>query len=138
MKIVCVHETPSVKTALWRGWRKKCSHCGEGAIYRRWLKLHDHCAVCGLHYLPDQGDLFGPLVFFDRALFLIPFIVLFYFRLWHPNLLLLILTGAAMTFALIYTMPHRNDVSLAFDYLIRRANGELTGQNFLAPTKTRD
>ena len=81
--------------------------------------------MCGLRFLPDQGDLFGPLIFFDRALFLIPFIVLFYFRLWHPNLFLFILTGALMTFALIYTMPNRNGLSLAFDYLVRRANGDI-------------
>ena len=138
MKAEFHHEHPSVKTALWRGWRKKCPHCGAGEIYRRWLKLHDHCAVCGLHYLSDQGDLFGPLIFFDRVLFLIPFIILFYFRLWHPGLLLFILAGTAMTFALVYTMPHRNGLSLAFDYLIRRANDDLAGGNFSAPEKSQD
>jgi len=76
--------------------------------------------------LPNQGDLFGPLFFFDRALFLIPFIVLFYFRLWHPNLPLFIVSGVIMTFGLVYTMPHRNGLSLAFDYLMRRSNGELS------------
>lgn len=130
MKTDFSHAHPSVKMALWRGWKRKCPHCGEGAIYRRWLKLHERCAVCGLRYLPDQGDLFGPLILLDRVLFLIPFIVLFYFRLWHPNLAIFILVGGAMTFALVYTMPHRNGISLAFDYLVRRANGDLADKNF--------
>jgi uncharacterized protein (DUF983 family) len=118
-------DIPSIKTAIWRGWHKKCPHCGQGGMNRGWLKLHDRCAVCGLRFLPDQGDLFGPLIFFDRALFLIPFIVLFYFRLWHPNLFLFLLSGAIMIFGLIYTMPNRNGVSVAFDYLVRRANGDI-------------
>ncbi|HEU5396030.1 MAG TPA: DUF983 domain-containing protein [Verrucomicrobiae bacterium] len=125
MKEDCVDQHPSVKTALWRGWQRKCPHCGKGPIYRGWLKFQDQCPACGLRYLPDQGDLFGPLIFFDRVLFLIPFIVLFYFRLWHPNLFILLGTGAAMAFGLVYTMPHRNGLSLAFDYLMRRANGDL-------------
>lgn len=121
---------PSAKTALWRGLRKKCPHCGQGDIYIRWLKLHDHCAACGLRYVSNQGDLFGPLIFFDRVLFLIPFVVVFYFRLWNFNLPMLILAGTLMIFLLAYTMPHRNGVSLAFDYLIRRSNGDLTGIDF--------
>jgi len=121
------HQPPSVKTALWRGFQKKCPHCGEGDIYRRWLKMHDSCSGCGLRFVVNQGDLFGPLLFFDRVLFLVPFVTLFYFGLWHPDVTMFILSGGLMTFLLTYTMPHRNGASLAFDYLIRRANDDLTG-----------
>ena len=138
MNTECVDQNPSSKTALWRGLRKKCPQCGQGPLYRGWLKLHEHCAVCGLHYLPNQGDLLGPLMFLDRLLFLIPFVVLFYFRLWHPNLAVFILTGGAMLFVLIYTMPNRNGASLAFDYLLRRANGELTSPDLPTPPEARD
>jgi len=119
---------PDAKTLLLRGWRKKCPQCGEGALYRRWFTLHDSCSVCGLRYLPDQGDLFGPLVFLDRVLFLIPFIILFYFHLWHPGVVVFVLTGAAMLFVMVYTMPNRNGVSVAFDYYIRRKSGDLSDE----------
>src|SRR5689334_3309625 len=76
---------PKLRTLLWRGWRKKCPQCGQGALYKRWLTLHERCPVCGLQYLANQGDLFGALMFLDRVLFIIPLIVLFYFRVWHPN-----------------------------------------------------
>jgi uncharacterized protein (DUF983 family) len=118
---------PKLKTLLWRGCRKVCPQCGLGPLFKRWLKLHDKCAVCGLQYLPNQGDLWGPIVLLDRLLFLIPFIVLIYFRLWTPNGIGFYLVAAAMIFLLVFTMPHRLGISLAIDYLIRRKSGDLSG-----------
>lgn len=118
------HPLPDLKTLLKRGWRKKCPQCGEGDIYRRWLVLHERCSHCGLRYLTNQGDLFGPLIFFDRILFLIPFITVFYFRIWHPNLPLFLFAGGVMLYLLIFTMPNRNGLSLAFDYYLRRREPE--------------
>ena len=42
--------------------------------------MRDACSGCGLKFVVNQGDLFGPLLFFDRVLFLVPFITLFYFE----------------------------------------------------------
>jgi hypothetical protein len=78
-----------------------------------------------LKLLANQGDLWGALVLLDRVLFLIPFIVLIYFRVWRPNQVVFYALGGGMIAALIFTMPHRNGVGLAFDYLIRRKSGEL-------------
>ncbi|MGN6551659.1 MAG: DUF983 domain-containing protein [Pararhizobium sp.] len=33
--------------ALKRGFRNRCPHCGEGRLFRAFLKPVDHCAVCG-------------------------------------------------------------------------------------------
>ena len=118
-------EIPKLRTLLSRGWRKKCPHCGQGELYRKWMRLHEHCPVCGLKYLESQGDLLGPLVFLDRLLFLIPLVVLVYFGIWHFRLIWLLLLGGAVLFVLIYTMPNRNGVSLAVDYLLRRKEGDL-------------
>ena len=91
------------------------------------MRLHEHCPVCGLKYLESQGDLLGPLVFLDRLLFLIPLVVLVYFGLWRSRLIWLLLLGGTVLFALIYTMPNRNGVSLAMDYWLRRKEGDLKG-----------
>ena len=120
-----MHGLPKLRTLLSRGWHKKCPQCGQGELYRKWMRLHEHCPACGLKYLESQGDLIGPLVFLDRLLFLVPLVVLFWFAGWHPNLLLLVLLGGAALFLLLYTMPNRNGVSLAIDYLLRRKEGDL-------------
>ncbi|WP_319498909.1 DUF983 domain-containing protein [uncultured Cohaesibacter sp.] len=40
----------------------KCPRCGKGRLYRSFLKVADHCDVCGLDYaFIDSGD--GPAVF---------------------------------------------------------------------------
>jgi uncharacterized protein (DUF983 family) len=117
--------TPKLKTLIWRGWCRKCPECGQGDLYQRWLQLHEYCPVCGLQYLPNQGDLMGPLMFLDRVLFLIPLIVVFYFGMWHPTLTLFLVSCGILTLLLVFTTPHRNGVSLAIDYLIRCKEGDL-------------
>ncbi|WP_235303282.1 DUF983 domain-containing protein [Sphingopyxis sp. MWB1] len=57
--------------AKWRwifeaGWRGRCPQCGEGRMFRRWLKVADRCEVCGLDYdfaAPDDGPAFFSLCF---------------------------------------------------------------------------
>lgn len=116
---------PKLRTLLWRGCRKKCPQCGRGDLYRRWLTLHDRCPVCGLQFLPNQGDLWGPLVFLDRVLFIIPLIVIIYFRRYEATSAWLYAAGGTLLFLLVFTLPHRNGMSLAVDYLIRRKAGDL-------------
>lgn len=124
---------PKLRTLLWRGFNKKCPRCGQGPIYKRWIKMRNHCSECGLHYLPDQGDLWGPLVFLDRVLFIIPLVVLFYFRVRHPNWTLFVLVGGLTASVLIFTVPHRLGMSLAIDYLIRRKAGDLSDEANVPP-----
>lgn len=33
--------------AMWRGFLGKCPHCGEGKLFRTYLKTVDNCAACG-------------------------------------------------------------------------------------------
>lgn len=34
------------KTAMWRGFRKRCPQCGEGHLFEGFLKVVDRCPVC--------------------------------------------------------------------------------------------
>ena len=38
--------------ALWRGFRGRCPACGEGRVFRAFLKVNDACPACGeeLHH----------------------------------------------------------------------------------------
>jgi len=43
-------------TALKRGLRCRCPRCGEGKLFRAFLKVADHCAVCALDFRPHRAD----------------------------------------------------------------------------------
>ena len=42
--------------ALWRGFTMRCPNCGEGKLFGRFLKVADHCTVCGEDFTPQRAD----------------------------------------------------------------------------------
>lgn len=46
----------SWKQALLRGALLRCPACGRGHLFRRYLKVVDHCAVCGEDYSHQRAD----------------------------------------------------------------------------------
>jgi uncharacterized protein (DUF983 family) len=56
------------------GWKGLCPKCGEGHMFKSWLKVSDRCEACGLDFrfaAPDDGPAFFslciiafPLIFF--------------------------------------------------------------------------
>jgi uncharacterized protein (DUF983 family) len=49
-------EKRDVWTAMKRGFRGRCPRCGQGKLFRAFLKVDDHCSVCGLDYTPHRAD----------------------------------------------------------------------------------
>ena len=49
-------EKRNVWTALKRGLRGRCPRCGQGKLFRAFLKVADHCSVCGLDFTPHRAD----------------------------------------------------------------------------------
>jgi len=43
-------------TAMKRGFRSRCPRCGQGKLFRPFLKVDDHCSVCGLDFTPHRAD----------------------------------------------------------------------------------
>jgi uncharacterized protein (DUF983 family) len=119
---------PPLRTVLARGLRKKCPNCAKGALFHGWNRLNERCPVCNFKYLENEGDLWGYLLIVDRALFLLPIIVLLYFRLSNPNSAWFYIISGLLIFLLIYTLPHRNGMNLALDYYFRRKWGDLSNQ----------
>ncbi|ARU18176.1 DUF983 domain-containing protein [Croceicoccus marinus] len=63
-----MEETEKGKWAwiLKSGWKGLCPRCGEGHMFRSWLKISDRCEKCGLDYRfasPDDGPAFFSLCF---------------------------------------------------------------------------
>ena len=46
----------NVWTALKRGLRGRCPRCGEGKLFRAFLKVDNKCPVCGLDFTPHRAD----------------------------------------------------------------------------------
>ena len=49
-------EKRDVWTAMKRGFRGRCPRCGEGKLFRAYLKVADTCSVCGLDFTPHRAD----------------------------------------------------------------------------------
>jgi uncharacterized protein (DUF983 family) len=43
-------------TAMKRGFRGRCPRCGQGKLFRAFLKVDNSCSVCGLDYTPHRAD----------------------------------------------------------------------------------
>jgi uncharacterized protein (DUF983 family) len=107
-----------IRTALWRGLRRRCPRCGEGALFQRFLKTHDRCSECNLLYQRDYGDTLMFMIITDRIP-LLAGIAILYFGI-HPN-------GwpstafffGALSLPLLATLRERQGLALALDYLLR-------------------
>jgi uncharacterized protein (DUF983 family) len=44
------------RTELWRGLTGRCPHCGQGRMFRAFLKVADRCAVCGEEFHHHRAD----------------------------------------------------------------------------------
>lgn len=49
-------EKRDVWQALKRGFRGRCPRCGEGKLFRAFLKVDNACSVCGQDFTPHRAD----------------------------------------------------------------------------------
>ena len=106
-----------IATALWRGLRKRCPHCGEGPLFAGWSHL-ERCSTCGLVFARNPGDTWAFFIIGDR-LPLGAIVLLIYFGVvrWHRVLgltMLLVLVGLV-----VWTAHNRWGVGIALHYLSR-------------------
>jgi uncharacterized protein (DUF983 family) len=106
-----------IRTALQRGLRKRCPHCGKGPLFSRWRQL-DRCSACGLIFAPNPGDTWAFTIIGDR-LPIGAMVAVVYFGVVrsHPvlGLSLMVLLAAV----LVVTAPNRWGAGIALHYLAR-------------------
>jgi uncharacterized protein (DUF983 family) len=49
-------EKRDVWQAMKRGFRGRCPRCGEGKLFRAFLKTADNCSNCGQDFTPHRAD----------------------------------------------------------------------------------
>ena len=97
---------PSRFTAIKRGIRHRCPNCGEGALYRKYLKVVDDCASCGHplgRYRADDGPAYFTILLVGH-LVIAP--MLFLQWIWKaPIWLVLPLTLVPLAAITLWTLP---------------------------------
>ncbi len=78
-------EQRSVLRAMWRGALCKCPHCGQGRMFRAYLKVADQCDTCGeeLHF--HRADDFPPYIAIMIVGHLLVAVMLHMDMVWHVN-----------------------------------------------------
>ena len=113
--------TPSrsklISTALRRGWRKRCPHCGEGPLFSGWSQL-ERCSICGLVFTRNPGDTWAFIIVGDR-LPIGALIVLIYFGVVRSHPVLGLTMVAVLLVLLVWTTPNRWGASISLHYLSR-------------------
>jgi len=51
--------TPSRTKLIGRALLARCPVCGQGKIFRHWLKMADHCPRCGFVFERQEGHFIG-------------------------------------------------------------------------------
>jgi uncharacterized protein (DUF983 family) len=117
---------PTFFTAVRRGLSRRCPRCGEGKLFRRWISANQHCSACGLEFQSNHGNTWMFIVITDRIPLMFGIGALFLGFKPHgvlQNSTFLFLLAAP----LIATMPHRQGMAMALDYVLGRSmsGGEL-------------
>jgi len=108
----------SAITALRRGLRKRCPHCGQGRLFSGWAHHLERCSICGLVYERNPGDTWAFTVLGDR-LPIAAIIALIYFGVVRSHPLWGVATFTLMGVLLVWTAPNRWGVGIALHYLSR-------------------
>jgi uncharacterized protein (DUF983 family) len=110
---------PAALQAIGRGMRRRCPLCGQGPIFERFINVRDRCPSCGFVFEERSGDTWGFWVLLDRLFIAIPLVILLLGFATSSLRVRLVLIGLLLI-PLIATMPHRQGVAIALDYLFRR------------------
>lgn len=107
----------NMKLALTRGLRLRCPRCGEGKLFRGYLKVADRCEACGLDYTYQRAD-DGPayvviLIVGHLVGFTLP--VMFEWMRDNPALLAASVSALAITLSLLM-LPRVKGGFVAFQW----------------------
>lgn len=78
-------ETRSVGQAMWRGTLCRCPHCGQGRMFRAYLKVSEQCDVCGEELNHHRADDFPPYIAITIVGHIIVFVMLHMEMAYHVS-----------------------------------------------------
>src|SRR2546423_629648 len=126
---------PTFRAILRRGWHRRCPRCGEGALFRRRIEVHERCDACGLLYQPDPGDTLMFMMITDRIPILAGVIAVYFLGFRSTNWMITAGFLAALITPLVATIRERQGLALSLVYLSRIYFGDLSDAAPLTSTR---
>lgn len=108
----------SVKTAIARGWSKRCPHCGHGPLFTGWGQHLRSCDYCGLVYERNSGDTWAFTIIGDRLPIAL-LVAVIYLGVVRRHFALGVALILAACVVIVWTAPRRWGVGIALHYLSR-------------------
>jgi len=105
-----------ISTALGRGLRKRCPHCGEGPLFSGWSQF-ERCSVCGLVFTRNPGDTWAFIIVGDQLPIGV-MIVLIYFGVVRSYPVLGLTMVVVLLALLVWTAPNRWGASISLHLLV--------------------
>jgi uncharacterized protein (DUF983 family) len=107
-----------ILTAVGRGWRKRCPHCGDGPLFAGWSRHLEQCSHCGLVYERNPGDTWAFTIIGDRLPVAL-MVAIVYFGVFRQNRILGTLLFVLLAVGFFWTTPNRWGVGIALHYVSR-------------------
>jgi uncharacterized protein (DUF983 family) len=105
-------------TALGRGLRRRCPHCGQGQLFSGWAHHVERCSACGLVFERNPGDTWAFTILLGRLPVGV-MVALVYFGIFRARPMLGVVAFAALAGLFIWSSPNRWGVGIALHYLSR-------------------
>ena len=130
------------ETPIKSGLRERCGRCGQGKLFRKYLKFNDRCETCDLDFsVADTAD--GP-AFFVGSFVMIVFAP-FYFILPIADIslalkvILMVALFCTMSGAIAFLLPKFKAIlfNLQIQHRAEEANFESTGSHGKPPENWR-
>ncbi len=113
-------EERPIGQALRRGWRRRCPACGAGPMLKGYLKVRDHCPVCGEdlhHHRADDGPAYLTILIVGHIM--APLIFAFYVA-YRPEPLVMAAIFSVGTVALsLFLLPRLKGIFVAVQWAKR-------------------
>ena len=120
---ITVESDRPLKSALRKGWKRKCPQCGSGPLLKSYLKVHADCAVCGedfSHHRADDGPAYLTILVVGHMM--IPALHLSFVHYRPEPLTLFTIFALGSTALTLYLLPRLKGAVIGFQWA-RRMHG---------------
>ena len=103
-----------------RGLQHRCPHCGEGKLFRKYLKVQSPCAACGhdnAQYPADDGPAYFTMLIIGH-LVIAPVLIFPFIVEWPAEYVLLTTLPLLFAFTL-WLLPHVKGAVIGLQWAIR-------------------